>query len=184
MAWAATYPATPAIGSTMTATIRPAVPSAYQCFGRLAAAPESPLGLPPLGRRTRARRRAATQNTHAGDRREITEQADTARIRPAETQLVDQALQVDVAADVGDAGDQPDDQHRLLDAAVVVAGLAAVDAHDPVPLHQRVLRVPQPGHQGDQRQADVEADDDQRECHATAPTGTDARWALRCAGSP
>ena len=100
---------------------------------------------------------------------EVTEQSNAAGVGAAEAELANQSLQVDVAADVRDAGDQPDDQHRLLEPAVIVAGLAAIDAHHAVALHQRVLGVPQAGHQRHGGEADVEPDDDQGECHPRRP---------------
>ena len=77
------------------------------------------------------------------------------RFLPRQARLCDVARGPAVGRDPHECQRQPREQQGLVQRSVLLAGLAAVDAHDAVSLHQRVLRVPEAGDDGQSGQADV-----------------------------
>ena len=95
-----------------------------------------------------------------GPRLQRVQHTHTGFIRRTEVDPLQQVRRPSVGSRPHEGEHEPADEHRPLVRTGPLAGLAAVDADQPIALHERVLGVPQPGDGADEGEADVLADDD------------------------
>ena len=139
-----------------------------EVLGRVGGQPAPALGPDPLDRQGDDGGGERRQE-HDGAGPQGPEKAEGVVVHRPEVDLgqVGRGAGVDRHPDEGEG--QPREQHGFLEAPVLVARLAPVDPGAPVALHECVLGVPQPGHDGHRGQAHVDADGDDGREHKGAP---------------
>ena len=92
----------------------------------------------------------------AGHIGEARQHFDAAAIVPTQRNVAEPRRRVDIGGGPRQCRDEERDEKGAFEGSVVVTALAAVDAGEPVTLHQRVLGVPQPSDHGQQDQIEVQ----------------------------